>query len=93
MDSSFNPTAPSEAHPETMDFLSRAWCNFAVQALQPELQDQSMVVLDNQLNNFESNTKIATTPYLVRAESNANVYVLYSLYIFYDFIRKQRELI
>ncbi|XP_060669390.1 VAN3-binding protein [Ziziphus jujuba] len=64
MDSSFNPTAPSEAHPETMDFLSRAWCNFAVQALQPELQDQSMVVLDNQLNNFESNTKIATTPYL-----------------------------
>ncbi|KAH9622638.1 hypothetical protein KSS87_021150 [Heliosperma pusillum] len=32
----------SEAHPETMDFLSSAWCNFAVQALQPELlQDQT----------------------------------------------------
>lgn len=28
----------SEAHPETLDFLSNAWCNFAVQALQPELQ-------------------------------------------------------
>ncbi|KAL4346074.1 hypothetical protein AHAS_Ahas11G0342000 [Arachis hypogaea] len=25
----------SDAHPETMDFLSLAWCNFAVQALAP----------------------------------------------------------
>ncbi|WCJ30189.1 hypothetical protein M5689_011762 [Euphorbia peplus] len=36
---------PSEAHPETMDFLSKTWCNFAVQALQPP--DQSLVVRDN----------------------------------------------
>lgn len=71
MDSSFNPTAPSEAHPETMDFLSSAWCNFAVQALQPELLDQSMVILDNQIKKLESNTK-----YLVRAKSNANVIVI-----------------
>ncbi|KAF3452862.1 hypothetical protein FNV43_RR03295 [Rhamnella rubrinervis] len=60
--SSFNPT-PSEAHPETMDFLSRAWCNFAVQALQPDLQDQSVAaVLDNQIAKLEINTK--TAPYM-----------------------------
>ncbi|GMN62796.1 hypothetical protein TIFTF001_031868 [Ficus carica] len=47
MDSNFNPS-PSEAHPETMDFLSHAWCNFAVQALQPDHHhDQSMALLEN----------------------------------------------
>ncbi|XP_010545436.1 PREDICTED: VAN3-binding protein [Tarenaya hassleriana] len=30
-----NKPSPSEAHPDTMDFLSREWCNFAVQSLQP----------------------------------------------------------
>nr|ACU21278.1 unknown [Glycine max] len=39
--------SPSDAHPETMDFLSLAWCNFAVQALQPEPQHGSVVLLDN----------------------------------------------
>ncbi|XVE63442.1 hypothetical protein DITRI_Ditri07aG0021100 [Diplodiscus trichospermus] len=47
-------SSPSEACPETMDFLSSAWCNLAVQALQPELHDQSIVVLDNPIKNFES---------------------------------------
>lgn len=71
--SSFNPT-PSEAHPETMDFLSRTWCNFAVQALQPDLQDQSMAVLDNQIAKLEiSNTK--TAPYMVW-------YTLYLMFIY-----------
>ncbi|KAK7388437.1 hypothetical protein VNO78_23253 [Psophocarpus tetragonolobus] len=46
MASDFN-LSPSDAHPETMDFLSLAWCNFAVQALQPEPQHGSVVLLDN----------------------------------------------
>ncbi|MED6157263.1 hypothetical protein PIB30_021765 [Stylosanthes scabra] len=33
--SEMNALAASDAHPETMDFLSLAWCNFAVQALAP----------------------------------------------------------
>ena len=32
-----------EAHPETMDFLSNAWCNFALQALESKLQDGSSI--------------------------------------------------
>ncbi|KAK9210519.1 hypothetical protein WN944_002890 [Citrus x changshan-huyou] len=62
MDTNFNPT-PSEAHPETMDFLSRAWCNFAVQALQPaELQDRSIVPLDNSIKKFDqAETKVPFT--------------------------------
>ena len=51
MEPDFKPTM-SDAHPETMDFLSRAWCNFAVQAFQPELQDQSLVILDNPIKKF-----------------------------------------
>ncbi|TKY54635.1 VAN3-binding protein [Spatholobus suberectus] len=46
MASEFN-LSPSDAHPETMDFLSLAWCNFAVQALQPEPQHGSAVLVDN----------------------------------------------
>ncbi|KAJ8425997.1 hypothetical protein Cgig2_007811 [Carnegiea gigantea] len=37
----------SEAHPETLDFLSQTWCNFAVQALQPESQNQSPILLQD----------------------------------------------
>lgn len=58
MDSNFNPT-PSNAHPESMDFLSSAWCNFAVEALHPELEDRSSImILDNSIKQFESNTKV-----------------------------------
>lgn len=39
----------SEAHPDTMDFLSQAWCNLAIQAFQPELQDHSLVLHENSL--------------------------------------------
>lgn len=62
MDTNFNPT-PSEAHPETLDFLSRAWCNFAVQALQPaELQDTSIVLRDNSIKKFgQADTKVPFT--------------------------------
>ncbi|XP_062164647.1 VAN3-binding protein [Alnus glutinosa] len=56
MASNLNPT-PSDAHPESMDFLSHAWCNFAVQALQPELEDGPLVILDNSIKPFESNAK------------------------------------
>ncbi|KAK6235961.1 hypothetical protein SCA6_011298 [Theobroma cacao] len=60
MDFNSKPS-PSEAYPETMDFLSREWCNFAVQALQPELHDQSIVVLDNPIKKFESETPMSFT--------------------------------
>ncbi|KAL2939870.1 VAN3-binding protein [Bienertia sinuspersici] len=45
----------SEANPETMDFLSNAWCNFAVQALQPEFQTDgtSIFVPDNTIKSFD----------------------------------------
>ncbi|KAB2016556.1 hypothetical protein ES319_D08G104400v1 [Gossypium barbadense] len=60
----FNSTpSPSEACHETMDFLSRTWCNFAVQALQPQLHDQSIVVLDNQIKNTEKSAKIDATDF------------------------------
>ncbi|KAF7152653.1 hypothetical protein RHSIM_Rhsim01G0012300 [Rhododendron simsii] len=39
----------SEAHPDTMDFLSPAWCNLAIQAFQPELQDHSLILHENSL--------------------------------------------
>ncbi|XVF88069.1 hypothetical protein PTKIN_Ptkin19aG0019500 [Pterospermum kingtungense] len=59
MDFNSKPS-PSEACPETMDFLSHAWCNFAVQALQPsELHDQSVVVIDNPIKKFESDSPIS----------------------------------
>ncbi|GLT80435.1 hypothetical protein SLA2020_518740 [Shorea laevis] len=51
-----NPT-PSEAHLESMDFLSRAWCNFAVKTLQPDrLHDQSIIVRDHLPQKFEHQT-------------------------------------
>lgn len=52
MASEFN-LSPSDAHPETMDFLSHAWCNFAVQALQPQPQHASAVLVDNPMNQLE----------------------------------------
>ncbi|KAK4415124.1 VAN3-binding protein [Sesamum alatum] len=47
----------SQAHPETMDFLSNAWCNFAVQAFQPEAQERSIVLQDNSIKVFEHDMK------------------------------------
>ncbi|XP_020547817.1 VAN3-binding protein isoform X2 [Sesamum indicum] len=47
----------SQAHPETMDFLSNAWCNFAVQAFQPEAQEQSLVLQDNSIKVFDHDMK------------------------------------
>lgn len=52
----------SQAHPETMDFLSSAWCNFAVQAFQPELQDQSLILHDSSIKKLDNDTK---PPFLV----------------------------
>ncbi|KAA8522803.1 hypothetical protein F0562_009226 [Nyssa sinensis] len=37
-----------------MDFLSPAWCNFAVQAFQPDLQDLSLVLREN--STFKNDT-------------------------------------
>ncbi|XP_017605867.1 VAN3-binding protein-like [Gossypium arboreum] len=68
MDFNSKPS-PSEACQETMDFLSRTWCYFAVQALQPQLRDQSIVVLDNQIKALESDTSLSFT----NTEKSANI--------------------
>ncbi|KAK8683097.1 hypothetical protein V6N13_039165 [Hibiscus sabdariffa] len=60
MDSNSIPS-PSEACPETMDFLSRTWCDFAVQALQPEVNDRSIVIVDNPIKTFESDSPMSFT--------------------------------
>ncbi|KAM3336879.1 VAN3-binding protein [Capsicum galapagoense] len=56
MDLDSNPTL-SQAHPETMDFLSRTWCNFAVQAFHPEMQDQALVLHENSIKNLPNMEK------------------------------------
>ncbi|KAK9060653.1 hypothetical protein SSX86_021359 [Deinandra increscens subsp. villosa] len=44
----------SEAHPETMDLLSRAWCDIAVkEALQPEFQNQALVLHEYSISSFD----------------------------------------
>ncbi|KAI7744129.1 hypothetical protein M8C21_028159 [Ambrosia artemisiifolia] len=44
----------SEAHPETMDLLSRAWCDFAVkEALQPEFHNQALILHEYAINSFD----------------------------------------
>ncbi|XP_057536861.1 VAN3-binding protein isoform X2 [Amaranthus tricolor] len=55
LDHSLMVSTLSEAHPETMDFLSNTWCNFAVQSLQPELvRDGSSILLrDNTITTFD----------------------------------------
>ncbi|KAI4376787.1 hypothetical protein MLD38_014505 [Melastoma candidum] len=50
-DLSFKSAAPSHAHQETMDFLSRTWCNFAIEAFQPDRESEwhgrsALVLLD-----------------------------------------------
>lgn len=56
MDSDYKPTL-SQAHPETMDFLSQSWCNFAVQALHPEMEDRSLVLQNSSIKIFENDVK------------------------------------
>ncbi|XP_019087664.1 PREDICTED: VAN3-binding protein-like [Camelina sativa] len=50
--------SPSEAHPNTMDFLSREWCNFAVQSLQPDhiLYDRSIVPVETSIAKFQGDS-------------------------------------
>ncbi|EFH42487.1 hypothetical protein ARALYDRAFT_357995 [Arabidopsis lyrata subsp. lyrata] len=52
-----NPS-PSEAHPDTMDFLSREWCNFAVQSLHPDpiLYDRSIVPVETSIAKFQGDS-------------------------------------
>ncbi|KAI3715113.1 hypothetical protein L6452_22081 [Arctium lappa] len=57
MDSDYMPTL-SEAHPETMDLLSRAWCDFAVkEAYQPEFQNQVLVLHEYSINSFDDGSR------------------------------------
>lgn len=58
MDFDFKPV-PSESNPDSMDFLSLAWCNFAVQAFQPPINDRSIVLHDNSYRKLEK-TDVAT---------------------------------
>ncbi|KAK6136457.1 hypothetical protein DH2020_029813 [Rehmannia glutinosa] len=59
----------SQAHPESMDLLSHAWCNFAVQTLQPETQERSLVLKDNSIKIFENDAK----PPSLRMDKSARV--------------------
>ncbi|KAF8033826.1 hypothetical protein BT93_C0171 [Corymbia citriodora subsp. variegata] len=71
MDSNFS-SAPTQAHPETMDFLSRAWCNFAVQAFQPPSHDphhQSIVLLDPPMEKLEKET--SSPDHFLRMDNSA----------------------
>ncbi|XP_054807998.1 VAN3-binding protein [Prosopis cineraria] len=73
MASNFN-LAPSDAHPETMDLLSRAWCNFAVQALQPEPQDGlSLVLADNPMKQLEGSPIASPTMEKSARMDNADI--------------------
>lgn len=56
MDPDYRSTL-SQAHPETMDFLSHSWCDFAVQALQPETQERALVLQDNSIRIFDNDAK------------------------------------
>ncbi|GFQ01409.1 hypothetical protein PHJA_002284800 [Phtheirospermum japonicum] len=48
----------SQAHPETMDFLSQAWCDFAVQAFQPDTtRERSPVFQENSRKIFDNDAK------------------------------------
>ncbi|CAH8358760.1 unnamed protein product [Eruca vesicaria subsp. sativa] len=53
-----NNPSPSEAHPDTMDFLSREWCNFAVQSLQPDhiIYDRSIVPVETSIAKFQGDS-------------------------------------
>ncbi|CAA0809675.1 Plant protein of unknown function (DUF828) with plant pleckstrin homology-like region [Striga hermonthica] len=48
----------SQAHPETMDLLSHAWCDFAVQALKPdEMKERSLVFREDSVKVFGKEAK------------------------------------
>ncbi|KAL0729230.1 hypothetical protein Bca4012_025323 [Brassica carinata] len=55
-----NNPSPSEAHPDTMDFLSREWCNFAVQSLQPDhiIYDRSIVPVETSIAKFQGDLNL-----------------------------------
>ncbi|PWA75481.1 hypothetical protein CTI12_AA241780 [Artemisia annua] len=66
MDCDTMPTL-SEAHPETMDLLSRAWCDFAVkEAMQPEFQNQALVLHEYSISSFDDGS---TSPNYLKLES------------------------
>ncbi|CAF1767014.1 unnamed protein product, partial [Brassica napus] len=54
-----NNPSPSEAHPDGMDFLSREWCNFAVQSLQPDhiIYDRSIVPVEISIAKFQGDSR------------------------------------
>lgn len=56
MDSNTKLTAPGSPL-DSMDFLSDAWCNTAIQVLQPLPNDQSMVIQESLIKMFENDVK------------------------------------
>ncbi|KAI3524250.1 hypothetical protein L1887_02903 [Cichorium endivia] len=58
----------SEAHPETMDLLSRAWCDFAVKEArhEPEFQNQALVLHEYSISSFDDGS---TSPNILKLES------------------------
>lgn len=76
MDFKFKPDAV-DSQSETMDLLSRAWCNFAVhEAFQTELQERSLVLHDSSIKLFDNEPKspsmVSTLDYI---GSGAKFYV------------------
>ncbi|MED6133351.1 hypothetical protein PIB30_027517 [Stylosanthes scabra] len=67
--SEMNALAASDAHPETMDFLSLAWCNFAVQALAPPPPPHHHLQLDPLPLHLASPTTKVTTSSMEKSPS------------------------
>ena len=73
-----NNPSPSEAHPDSMDFLSREWCNFAVQSLQPDhiIYDRSIVPVETSIAKFQGDS--SPVSYSVSNQISFCLYVILS---------------
>lgn len=83
MGSNFNNLSPSDAHPETMDLLSRAWCNFAVQTLHPEPQEGSLLLMDSPVKQLEGSPRAHPTVRKFHNYFNKYMYVLECIFTFF----------
>ena len=87
MEANGNLSSASAAHPETMDVLSRAWCNFAVQTLNPELQpDQSLALIDTPIKDLD--VTLTSDPFPVRKFKRTHF-----LFLFIFFTNREMEVI
>lgn len=87
MDFKFKPEV-LDSQFETMDLLSRAWCNFAVhEALQTELQERSLVLHDSSIKLFDNEPQspsLVSTNY-IGSTAIVNVANSYNKIYFHNF--------